>query len=210
MTAPHRTTAAFTLVELLVVIAIVGILIALLLPAIFKTLASARLTQCRSSLHQLGLTTIQYRDCMKHYPYGTLTGKHVYRMRPGLKSLNDPGAAPETLGLQAEFEKKRLIDTYSGIWICPSQTEEMKQFENTYAFNINDETLKKKNPPNPHKILWVWDNFSMKPGLSGFAGPFKGYDIPVANRVMPHQEVGVNGYNALYLDGHVELFRLDD
>jgi prepilin-type N-terminal cleavage/methylation domain-containing protein/prepilin-type processing-associated H-X9-DG protein len=205
----RRSVAAFTLVELLVVIAIIGILIAVMLPAIFKALAAARLTQCRSSLHQIGLTTIQYRDTMKRYPHGDITGRHVYRMRPGLKSVNDPGAIPETLGLQAEFEKGKFIDQYSAIWICPSQPEDLKQYENTYAFSIAA-VLKRKQPEQPSKILWVWDNFSVKPGLSGFSGPFKGYDIPVANRVMPHMESGVDGYNALFLDGHVEVFRLDD
>jgi prepilin-type N-terminal cleavage/methylation domain-containing protein/prepilin-type processing-associated H-X9-DG protein len=202
-------SSGFTLVELLVVIAIIGVMIALLLPAVFRATAAARKTQCSNNLRQFGLGTHMYRDDLRRYPHGDITGRHSYRMRPGLKSLNDPGAIPETLGLQAELEKFKYIDSGSSIWICPSQMDEMKIYQNTYAFSIAA-ILKRKYPENRDKILFVWDNFSIKPGLSGFFGPFRGYDIPQSERNYPHMENGILGYNALFLDGHVEAFRLDD
>lgn len=69
----HGTRPGFTLVELLVVIAIIGILVALLLPAINAAREAAWRNQCANNLKQIGLAVLNHEVNLKSYPPGLPT-----------------------------------------------------------------------------------------------------------------------------------------
>jgi len=63
-----RKTSGFTLIELLVVISIIGILMAMLLPAVQSVRSAARRVDCLNRIRQLGLATVQFHDVNKAFP----------------------------------------------------------------------------------------------------------------------------------------------
>jgi prepilin-type N-terminal cleavage/methylation domain-containing protein len=104
--------SGFTLVELLVVIAIIGILIALLLPAIQAARESARRMECKNHLKQLGVAVSTYTDSQRGLPsggYGIPWAPHPDR---GL-GVNQPGSL--FYSILPFLEQKQLFNLGKGV-----------------------------------------------------------------------------------------------
>src|SRR6516225_9196948 len=97
---------AFTLIELLVVIAIIGVLIALLLPAVQKVREAANRMKCANNLKQLGLAMHNHHDAMGTFPPAYVNTGTFYR---NSRYYITHGWAPFLLPY---IEKQPLYDLY--------------------------------------------------------------------------------------------------
>ncbi len=123
----RRLSAGFTLVELLVVIAIIGVLIALLLPAVQAAREAARRSQCSNNMKQIGLAMHTYHDTHGVLPYGaTLSldsgGTWVAFILPFMEQQNIFDLFDFDVHLVAP-ENRIAVTTIIDTLICPSDPD---------------------------------------------------------------------------------------
>ena len=135
---------AFTLVELLVVIAIIGILVALLLPAIQSAREAARRTQCTNKMRQIAIALVNFHDTNKHLPPGLSDEPDTDSTTPNTNHYAELGYIPYILPFIEEsalFDQMRLkchwnedpnytVTTTNAVpqFHCPSQEDYQNSF----------------------------------------------------------------------------------
>ena len=115
----HNNRSGFTVLELLTTIAIIGILLALILPAIASSRASARRIQCQNNLHQMGLAL--HRVVESHGAFPTAESTSVFATTDSARGLHER-LLPALEQEQALAHSKKYRGARVSVYLCPDDS----------------------------------------------------------------------------------------
>jgi len=198
-----RIRTAFTLVELLVVIAIIGVLIALLLPAVQSARAASRRTACANNVRQMGLATLMFVNSHGGRFPGTVHDGElkswVYTLAPYMESVDSIRICPDDLKGAERLAAKSTSYILNGYLAIPTADSILKHSrlnatsKTIMAFEGSDNRNLDFNNEHAHPFLW----FS---SLAMYDGTVL-QEIEKEVQIDRHQ----SGAHYLYADGHVDI-----
>jgi prepilin-type N-terminal cleavage/methylation domain-containing protein/prepilin-type processing-associated H-X9-DG protein len=150
--------AGFTLVELLVVIAIIGILIALLLPAIQASREAARRVSCSNHFKQWTAAMYNYEGTFKYFPAGVITGRSCF---------SNPGCITSdgSIGPSGEYNRQTFI---VALWPFLEMNYFFAQYDQKYCFySSKNRPITEENSsiyfcPSDRKGKWTADSYTVR------------------------------------------------
>ena len=181
-TSKRQRGFGFTLVELLVVIAIIGVLIALLLPAVQAAREAARRSQCKNNLRQLGIGILNYESARGHLPPSAMVDLSVtstgnngsWGVHGRILDYLEQDNLRDLVDIEAAWDDQQAInDVRIDVFQCPSDFKSQE----SRTFTDNRPTLW---PTNYGFNLGTWFVFDPATLESGNGVFFPNSNLPLA------------------------------